>query len=83
MPHGYRRLLSLANRTYGRASEYLELTDAFAANPDPAQLVTALAINEAIDRIYGTRARLLKRHVYRSGYWPFPVGFDTLSRIWR
>lgn len=85
---GYRRLLTLVNRTYGPISEYLELIVAYDLAHsegyfDAERFITLVAINEAIDRIYAKRARLLKRHVYQSGYWPFPVGYDTLSRLWR
>lgn len=79
----YRRGLRLYNRTVGTASEYMEIHDAFRnSQGDPAKLLTALAINEGIDRLYGARADLYNR-VHRSGYWPFPIGIQAMSRLWR
>lgn len=80
---GYNRVLRLINRTYGRASEYLEFQHAFQHNETAYEIATALAINEAIDHSYGARGRFLRDEVYRSGYWHLPVGYDTLSRLWR
>lgn len=82
VPGFYERGLQLVNRTWGPVSEGLEVYHAFSNNPaNMDAVVTALAINEAVDRAYGYRAELLRRF-YRSGYWPFPVGYDMLSRLW-
>lgn len=83
VPHFYRRGLRLYNRTFGEAGEYLEAIDAFRyAKGDPALFLTGLAVNEAVDRIYGTRAKVYQK-LYDSGYWPFPVGISAMSRLWR
>lgn len=84
VPRGYRRLLSLVNRTYGPYSEYMETVHAFQQSAgDPSRFVELMAINQAIDVVYGKRAKLLKEHVYSHKLWVFPVGYDTLSRLWR
>lgn len=80
VPHGYRRLLSVINRTYGEYSEYAEVADAVTANRgDPGAILTALAGNQAIDYLYGKRAQLLKRRIYSSKYYQLPVGIDFLK----
>lgn len=84
VPGFYSRALALVNRTYGPVSEYLEVLHAFQQNPsDLDALVTALALNQAYDYQVGRQQRFLKETVYRSGYWPFPVGYSALSRLWR
>lgn len=81
---GYRRLLALISLTYGNYTEFMELVHAYQNNQyDPAGFATAVAINEGVDIAYGTRARFLRDHLYNSGVWPFPVGYQLLSRLWR
>ena len=79
------RMLSLINRTYGPYSEWLDLQDAFRNNWQygAGSIATALAFNEAVDRSYGARARLLKRSVYSKSWYRLPVGYDALSNLWR
>ncbi len=81
--YGYNRLLGFINRTYGSSSEYLEFLTAFQNNPEFMQFVTALGLNQAVDRYYGERANWLKQNVYSSQHWRLPVGYDALSRLWR
>ncbi len=81
---GYNRLLGFINRTYGNYDEYVEFLHAWQQNfmYGPIAVATALGLNEATDRAFGWRAKQLKKG-YRAVDWRFPVGFDTLSRIWR
>ena len=85
VPAGYRRLLSVINRTYGEYDEYVEFNDAFQNNAgDPYAILTALALNEVTDRMYGGRARALRKYVYANPLYRLPVGIDTLtSPGWR
>lgn len=84
VPGGLRRLYSAVNRTWGPLSEAVEVQHAFQANSqDPAAFLTALALNEAVDRAYGARARALKKYVYNTRIWPFPIGIDLASRMWQ
>lgn len=84
VPGFYSRGLALVNRTYGPYSEFAEVQHAFQEHgADFDRLVTALAVNEAVDRLYGARAKFLRERVYSSRLYPFPVGYDMLSRLWR
>lgn len=84
IPAGFRRVYALANRTINRPSEYLEVLEAWnTSGGDLQRFAGTLAINEAIDLAYGARARFLKEKVYGSALWTLPVGWDTLSRLWR
>ena len=79
----YHRILAAGRKVIDRPSEYLEfLTTVYYNWRNPAQLVTALAMNEAVDYSVGTSQRFLKDNVYGT-YWNFPVGFTALSRLWR
>lgn len=83
----YAAFLSLVNRTYGRYSEWNEVAEAYSSTllqgGTPLDLMEALLINEAIDRVYGTRMRLLKRFVYTQPWYTLPIGIDALSNFWR
>ncbi len=84
IPGAIRRLYRLAHLTINTPSELLEFLEAYHNNPnDPIAFATALAYNEWIDRIFGYRAQLLKKHIYSHASYRLPVGFDTISRIWR
>lgn len=83
VPYGYRRLLAMLNRTYGPISEYLEISRAIDSARNPLELSTLLALNQAVDIAYGRRSQWLKKNVYNSQEWTLPVGYDTLSRLWR
>ena len=81
---GLNRLYVLANKTLHPITEFLEFQDAFRYNNNPFAVATALAINQAMDVAAGTRGRLLRDKIYRNpDLWRLPVGYDTLSRIWR
>lgn len=83
VPGAYNRLLAFTNRTYGPISEYGDFVSAFYGNAgDSFAIATALALENAIDYAYGSRARFLKTHVYGT-YWNLPIGYDALSRLWR
>lgn len=59
--------------------EYIEILSAFQNNPgDPFKIATALAINNAVDYAYGTRAQLLKSNVYKQSWYRLPAGLDTI-----
>lgn len=78
----WRRVLQLVNRSYGSFSELAEVNAAFQLNPgNPAAIVAALAINQAVDVAYGVRARELRNRLYSSAYWRLPVGYDTLRSV--
>lgn len=83
VPASYMRMLALANRTYGPVSEYLEVVDAWQNNMGrPDAFVAALALNQAADRAIGERESWVRKNVYQSGYWPFPVGYSALRNRW-
>lgn len=79
---GYNRLLRFVNQTYGNYSELLELWDAYSRNTGFLNIGTALALQQAVDVAYGARSGYLRDYLYRDN-WRLPVGFDTLSRLWR
>lgn len=83
--YGFNRIQQFQHRLLDTPSELLEFWHAFQTNADQGlyAVATALAANEAVDYTYGTRGRILRDKVYRSGYWKLPVGYDTLSRLWR
>lgn len=83
VPFFYNRFLSILNRTYGPYTEFMEFNTALQMARSPVEFATIMALNQAIDIAYGRRARFLKQKVYNSGKWPFPVGYDALSRLWR
>lgn len=83
---GLNRLYRLMHRTYGNYTEYMEFLHAFQNNwqAGPLAVATALSLNEGIDRAYGARGRFLRDRIYRDpDLWQLPVGYDTLSRLWR
>lgn len=78
----WRRVLAVVNRTYGEADEYNDLIEAFTLNVgNPFAIASAITVNQIVDSAFGIRSRLLRRHVYSSGYWPFPYGYDTLGSV--
>lgn len=79
----YKQLLAFVNRTYGEYSEVAEVAEAWKRSSNLSDLVEALAINEGIDRLYGARARALRKHVYDKPYYKLPVGIDAIRSIWR
>lgn len=79
----YIQALQFVNRTYGTAGEVGEVAYAWKNSATLSDFVEAIAINEAIDRIYGTRARLLRKHIYRKPWYKLPVGLDMGERIVR
>ncbi len=81
---GLNRFRALANRGLNPLTEFLEFQDATRFNSTPLGLATALAINQGIDVYYGRRAILLRDNIYRNpNLWRLPVGYETLSRLWR
>lgn len=78
----YGRYLAFLSKYYGPFTEAKEVADAFALNPDLTGAVTALAVNEAVDRAYGWRAQRLKEF-YQSGYYKLPVGVDAIVGLYR
>ncbi len=84
IPYGVQRIYTLMHKALDEPSEWLEFMSTFWANfPDPAAITTALALNQAVDYAYGTRAQALKKHLYSHDLYTLPVGLDTLSRLWR
>lgn len=77
----YIQALQFVNRTYGTASEVAEVAYAWKNSATLSDFVEAIAINEAIDRIYGGRARLLRKHIYNKPWYQLPVGLDMGARI--
>lgn len=75
----YRRTLRFVNRTYGGYSEYAEIAEAFAYNQDVPEILTALAINEAVDKAVGYRARFLRDNIYSRDWYKLPVGIDFIG----
>ncbi len=84
--YGLMRYYRFFHRTFGSYTEYVEFADAFENNfhLGPMAVATALAMNEYIDFTYGKGATTLRDQVYRDpALWRLPVGFQTLSRLWR
>jgi len=77
----YRRALRFTDRTYGRYSEIAEFAAAFSQNRDLPEILTALAINEAIDYAYGRRARFLRDRIYSQSWYKLPIGLDAIQTI--
>lgn len=72
------------HRTYGSYTEYLDFLSAFQHNNTPIGIATALALNEVVDQAYGRKAKVVRDRIYRNpNLWRFPVGYETLSRLWR
>lgn len=82
----YPALLSAINRSYGTLTEYGDLlAAAHYSHGSPTVFLHNLAMNEAVDRAYGTRARYLREKVYRQNWYRLPIGLDaigTLGRMW-
>lgn len=76
VPGLYRRALRFADRTYGTYGELAEIAQAFQDNTDLPAILSALAINEAVDRAYGLRARFLRDQLYSRAWYILPVGID-------
>ena len=77
----YKQLLRFVNRTYGTYTEAQEVAFAWKNTTNVSDFVEALAINEGIDRLYGTRARLERKFINEP--LRLPVGYRALRSIWR
>lgn len=83
-PFGYFRRYYRLQHAIHSYDEYLEFLAAWQNSRTPTELATSLALNQWVDYAYGTRGRFLRDKVYRNrSLWNLPVGYDTLSRIWR
>lgn len=83
VPGRYAAFLRFVNRTWGTYSEMEEFAEAWSQSATLYAVVEALFYNEMIDRVYGTRMNLLKRHVYSKSFYTLPIGLDALSNAWR
>ena len=77
----YKQLLRFVNRTYGRYTEAEEVAFAWNNTTNVSDFVEALAVNEGIDRLYGTRAKLEKKLINQP--LRLPVGYRAIRSIWR
>jgi hypothetical protein len=77
----YKQLLRFVNRTYGRYTEAAEVAFAWNNTSNVSDFVEALAVNEGIDRLYGSRAKLEKKYINQP--LRLPVGYRALRSIWR
>ena len=77
----YKQLLRFVNRTYGRFTEAEEVAFAWKHSTNVSDFVETLAVNEGIDRLYGSRARLERKFINRP--LRLPVGYRALRSIWR
>mgnify|MGYP000048451992 CR=1 FL=1 len=77
----YKQLLRFVNRTYGQYTEAQEVAWAWNNTSNVSDFVEALAVNEGIDRLYGTRAQLEKKYINQP--LNLPVGYRALRSIWR
>ena len=77
----YKQLLRFVNRTYGRYTEAEEVAFAWDNTSNVSDFVEALAVNEGIDRLYGTRAKLEKKYINQP--LNLPVGYRALRSLWR
>ena len=80
IPGGINRIYQAMHNYVGRPSEYIELQQIFQDNisQGPMALLTALAINEAIETSIGSANRLVRDNVYRSAYYNLPIGLQSL-----
>lgn len=77
---GVRRYYAFVRRVVGPVSEWKEAHDTIAANlHDPAAMMTALAINEAVDYAYGKRGQWIQRHIHEKPWYRLPVGVQTIT----
>lgn len=78
----YNRTRSAFNRNFGHITEYGDFASAVYYGKGALGLTTTyLAMNEAVDRLYGARAKWLRESVYKQHWYTLPVGIDTLSRL--
>jgi hypothetical protein len=77
----YKQLLRFVNRTYGSYTEAEEVAFAWNNTSNVSDFVEALAVNEGIDRLYGTRAKLEKKYINQP--LRLPVGYRAIRSIWR
>lgn len=76
----YINMLAFINQTYGRYSEYREVIDNWLqAEGDLVLFANLQAASEVVDNIYGTRAKLLKKHVYSQPWYNLPWGIDLIT----
>ena len=77
----YKQLLKFINLTYGNYSEVQEVVQAWQHSPNLSTFVEAIAINEAVDRMYGTQSKLKRDFIYK----PLKVGGTPLAlrSIWK
>ena len=73
--------MCIRDSTYGEYTEAKEVAFAWNNTDNVSDFVQALAVNEAIDRMYGARAQVVKHTINRP--LRLPVGIDALSTIWR
>ena len=77
----YKQLLKFINLTYGNYSEVQEVVQAWQHSPNLSTFVEAIAINEAVDRMYGTQSKLKRDFIYK----PLKVGGTPLElrSLWK
>ena len=77
----YKQLLRFVNRTYGSYTEAEEVAFAWNNTSNVSDFVEALAVNEGIDRLYGTRSKLEKTFINQP--LKLPVGYRAIRSLWR
>ena len=78
----YTNFLSLVNRTYGRYDDLVDLGVAYKLSDGNLLEFgqNALAM-ELADRAIGTKAQLLKRHIYSQPWYKSPFGIGTTKKL--
>ena len=77
----YKQLLRFVNRTYGRYDEARDVAEAWKYSTNLSDFVEALAINEAIDIMYGRRSQLINKSINQP--LMLPVGALAIRSLWR
>jgi hypothetical protein len=77
----YKQLLRFVNRTYGTYDDARDVAEAWKYTTNLSDFVEALAVNEAIDFMYGQRSQLINKHINQP--LRLPVGALAIRSLWR
>jgi hypothetical protein len=61
----YKQLLRFVNQTYGRYSDVQDIAEAWNSTQTLSAFVETVAINEAIDRYYAHKSKVINQPVYQ------------------
>ena len=79
----YRQLLRFVNQTYGRYSDVKDIAEAWENTQSLSGFVEAVAVNEALDRVYAKRSELIRQRVYEPlNIGGTPLALRTAWKLW-